>query len=169
MPARDALGAGEMTGGELFAAAHVDDRHALVDQLVDLGGVDLIDPALHLAEKLSSGGGIHRETPKPRSGFTDFIKYSHSLAPSKVLRERESTRPRRSRGARQRARTHGSPPRTRAPDGRHQAGRRTRRAGAGTALAPSSGDEQVGEADGAGARCTGSAVGGPGAPASDGG
>src|SRR2546430_9270434 len=81
MPTRDALGAGDMTGGELFAAAHVDDRHALVDQLVDLGGVDLIDPALHLAEKLSSGGGTHRETPKPRSGFTDFAKYSRSRAP----------------------------------------------------------------------------------------
>src|SRR6266568_6744820 len=81
MPARDALGAGEMTGGELFAAAYVDDGHALVDQLVDLGGVDLLDPALDLAEKLSSGGGTHRETPKPRSGFTDFTKYSRPRAP----------------------------------------------------------------------------------------
>jgi hypothetical protein len=43
------------SGRELFAAAHVDDRHALADQLVDLGGVDLFYLALDLAEKLRAG------------------------------------------------------------------------------------------------------------------
>src|SRR5438876_10206946 len=97
MAARDALGTGEMTGRELFASAHVDDGHALVDQLVDLGGVDLIDPALNLAEKLSSGGGTHRETPKPRSGFTDFTKYSRRRALPRVRRRSTTRRSRPSR------------------------------------------------------------------------
>ncbi len=52
MAPRNALGAGQVTGGELFAAAHVHDRHALVDQLVHLGGIDLVDLALDLAEQL---------------------------------------------------------------------------------------------------------------------
>ena len=47
--ARDVLGAGEMAGGDLVGLAHVDDRDALVDQLVDLGGVDLVDLGLDLA------------------------------------------------------------------------------------------------------------------------
>ena len=38
-----------MTGGELLRLAHVDDGDALVDQLVHLGGVDLLDLALDLA------------------------------------------------------------------------------------------------------------------------
>ena len=47
VPTRNALGTGQVASGELFAAAHVDDRDALADQLVDLGGVDLLDLALH--------------------------------------------------------------------------------------------------------------------------
>src|ERR1700680_4062445 len=66
-----------MPGGELFAAAHVDDGHALVDQLLDLGGVDLDDLALDAAEKLRSGRA-HFETPKPWSGFKGT---SESIAP----------------------------------------------------------------------------------------
>jgi len=46
MPARDALGAWQVSGGELFAATDVHDRDALADQLVDLRGVDLIYLAL---------------------------------------------------------------------------------------------------------------------------
>ena len=75
MTPRNALRARQMPGRELFAAANVDDRHALVGELLDLGGVDLLDPALDLAEQLRSGRG-HRETPKRRSGFIDFRKYS---------------------------------------------------------------------------------------------
>ena len=41
----------------------------------DLGGVDLLDLALDLAEQLRAGRA-HLETPKPRSGFIDFKKYS---------------------------------------------------------------------------------------------
>ena len=50
--ARDVLGARQVAGRELFGLAHVDDRDALVEQLVDLGGVDLLDLALDLSEKL---------------------------------------------------------------------------------------------------------------------
>ncbi len=49
------LGTGQVTGGELLALADVDDRHALVDQLVDLCRVDLLYLALDLAEKLRAG------------------------------------------------------------------------------------------------------------------
>jgi hypothetical protein len=55
MTARNAMCAGEVTGGELFGPAHVHDGHSLIQQLLDLGRVDLIDLALHLAEKLCSG------------------------------------------------------------------------------------------------------------------
>ena len=48
----DVLGAGQVPGGELLGLAHVDDRHALVDQLAHLGRVDLVDLALDLAEQL---------------------------------------------------------------------------------------------------------------------
>ena len=53
--AGDALRPGQMSGRELFAAADVDDRHALADQLLDLGGVDLLDLALDSAKKLRAG------------------------------------------------------------------------------------------------------------------
>ena len=33
---------GQMAGRELLALAHVDERHALVHELVDLGGVHLL-------------------------------------------------------------------------------------------------------------------------------
>ena len=55
VPAGNVLGAGEVARGELFGAADVDDRHALADQLLDLGRVDLLDLALDTAEKLGSG------------------------------------------------------------------------------------------------------------------
>jgi hypothetical protein len=41
-----------MAGGDLVGLAHVDQRDALVDQLVDLGRINLIDLRLDLAEKL---------------------------------------------------------------------------------------------------------------------
>ncbi len=46
---RDVLGAGKMPGGDLVGLAHIDHGDALVDQLVDLGGIDLIDLGLDLA------------------------------------------------------------------------------------------------------------------------
>ncbi len=46
---RDVLGAGQVARGELVGLAHVDQRDALVDQLVDLCRVDLVDLALDLA------------------------------------------------------------------------------------------------------------------------
>jgi len=47
----------------LLGLTHVDDRDALVEQLVHLGRIDLLDAALDFAEKLRSGG-THFETPK---------------------------------------------------------------------------------------------------------
>src|ERR1700761_8088696 len=84
MPAGNALGAGQVSGGELFAATDVDDRDALVGELVDLGGVDLLDTALDLAEQLWTGRA-HLETPKRRSGFIDFRKYSALCGPGEAL------------------------------------------------------------------------------------
>jgi len=49
------LGPGQVADGELLALAHVDDRDALVDQLVDLGGIHLVYLALDLPQKLRPG------------------------------------------------------------------------------------------------------------------
>ena len=70
------LGAGQVSGGELLGLAHVDDRDALVDQLVDLGRVDLLDLALDLAEKLRCRSGLIVKLLNQGRDSGDFKKYS---------------------------------------------------------------------------------------------
>ena len=53
---RDVGGPGQLAAGDLLRLTDVDDHDAFVDQLVDLGGVDLADAALDLLEELCAGG-----------------------------------------------------------------------------------------------------------------
>jgi hypothetical protein len=52
--ARDVGRAGQLARGELLGLAHVDDPHALVEELVDLGGVDLRDVLLDLLDEVGA-------------------------------------------------------------------------------------------------------------------
>src|SRR5439155_21176949 len=82
----------------------------LVDQLAHLGGIDLLDLALDLAQKLRSGRA-HRQTPKQRSGLMDFTKYSVVFAASATHRApsaRTTSGPARRSGDEQVGEAHGT-------------------------------------------------------------
>jgi hypothetical protein len=52
-------GARDVPGAPLLGLAHVDDDGAVGHLVADLGGIDLVDPALDLAKNFGSGGA-HR-------------------------------------------------------------------------------------------------------------
>jgi hypothetical protein len=53
-PARDVGRAGQLARADLLGLAHVDDPHALVEELVDLGGIDLRDVLLDLLDEVGA-------------------------------------------------------------------------------------------------------------------
>jgi hypothetical protein len=53
--AGDVRGAGELALGDLVGLADVDDGDALVEEAVDVGGIDLVDLALDLLDELGTG------------------------------------------------------------------------------------------------------------------
>jgi hypothetical protein len=53
-------GTGDVPGAPLLGLADVDDHRAVPDLLAHGGGIDLVDPALELAENFGSGRA-HRE------------------------------------------------------------------------------------------------------------
>jgi hypothetical protein len=55
MAARDVLGARQVAGRVLVRLADVDDGNAVVQEPVDLRGVDLVDLLLDAADVLGSG------------------------------------------------------------------------------------------------------------------
>ena len=50
----DVLGPGDVAGAPFLGLAHVDDDRPVAELLAHDGGIDLIDPALDLAENLNS-------------------------------------------------------------------------------------------------------------------
>src|SRR5690606_11491503 len=76
--ARNVGGAGQVAGVPVLGLAHVDDGDPLVEEAVDLRGVDLGDLVLDLADVLGAAGSHGGEI---LSGFWCFRKYSVLPAP----------------------------------------------------------------------------------------